>query len=236
MIPVHLFGQPVDITGFEDLAAERGLLLLFDAAQAHGATFGDAGIGGRGAATAWSFYPGKNLGALGDAGAVTTNDHALAGRLRRLRDYGRTSRHAFAEIGSNSRLDELQAAVLRVKLEHLDEWNVHRTQLANRYRSGLSDASLQLPEELPGRRHVWHQFVVRTAARDELMRTLAAEGIQTGIHYPIPPHRQAPYAGQYEPLPLADRLADESLSLPMGLHISAGDADAIVSAILRTAV
>lgn len=234
ILPVHLYGAAVDVDGFEELARRHGLALVFDAAQAHGAAWQDEPLGGRGTATAWSFYPGKNLGAIGDAGAVTTDDAAVAARVRSLRDYGRTSHDEFAECGQNERLDEVQAAVLEVKLEHLPAWQAHRDRQAARYLVGLADTGLGLPVVPLGSVHAWHQFVIRARDRDGLRSALAAEGIETGIHYRIPPHLQRAYAGMgLGPYPVAERLAGELLSLPIAPHVGDADADRVVAALLR---
>ncbi len=219
ILPVHLFGRPVDVNGFEELATRHGLALVFDAAQAHGATFDGRPLGGRGDATAWSFYPTKNLGALGDGGAVTTDNPVLAKAVRQLRDYGRDGRHQFARRGHNSRLDELQAAFLSVKLQHLDRWVGRRREIAARYCEELGGGGeLTLPAMDLHTSSAWHLFVVRFGRRDQLRSALAGFGIATDLHYPIPPHRQPAYADlaqSFGPLPIADRLADEVLSLPM---------------------
>ena len=218
LLPVHLYGRPVDIDGFEKLATRCGLALVFDAAQAHGATYDGRPLGGRGDATAWSFYPTKNLGALGDGGAVTTNDLELAQTIRELRDYGRDGRHHFARRGRNTRLDELQAAFLTIKLEHLDNWVKRRREIAARYCEELSGIELTLPTVDLLDSSAWHLFVVRSRRRDELKSTLTGYGIETDLHYPIPPHRQPAYAElalHFGPLPISEQLADEVLSLPM---------------------
>lgn len=218
ILPVHLYGRPVDVDGFEDLALRHGLALVFDAAQAHGATFDGQPLGGRGDASAWSFYPTKNLGALGDGGAVTTNDPILVQAVRQLRDYGRESRHDFARRGRNTRLDELQAAFLNVKLEYLDRWIGRRRAIAARYCEELASTELIVPSmDLHGS-SAWHLFVVRSRRRDELRSALARSGIQTDMHYPIPPHQQpafADHASRFGSLPIAELLSQEVLSLPM---------------------
>ena len=219
ILPVHLYGRPVDVDGFEELATRHGLALVFDAAQAHGATFDDRPLGGRGDATAWSFYPTKNLGALGDGGAVTTDNPVLAKAVGQLRDYGREGRHQFARRGHNSRLDELQAAFLSIKLQHLDLWVGRRREIAARYCEDLGGGGeLTLPAMDLHASSAWHLFVVRSRRRDQHRSALAECGIATDLHYPIPPHRQPAYADlapSFGPLPIADRLADEVLSLPM---------------------
>ena len=234
ILPVHLYGQPADLRPIMDIAARYGLRVLEDAAQAHGARYRGQRIGAHGDAVAWSFYPGKNLGAFGDAGAVTTNDAELADRIRVLGNYGSRLKYQNDVAGHNSRLDPLQAAILRVKLTHLDEWNARRSELALRYFTGLSGSNLVLPEVPEWADPVWHVFVVRTGARDDLQRSLADAGIGTLIHYPIPPYEQRAYAdlgmlpGRF---PLASLLAGEVLSLPMGPHLHRDSVDAVIAAI-----
>jgi len=219
VIAVHLYGQCADVDALAALAREAGVPLVEDAAQAHGATCGGRRAGTLGRIACFSFYPTKNLGAFGDAGAVTTEDDALAERVRRLRNYGRPGAdYAFAEPGPNERLDELQAAVLRVKLPHLEAWNARRRAHADAWRKGLAGTSLRLPEELPGRHHVYHQFVVRTPRRDALRAELLARGIETGIHYPAALHELAALRGRArvpEPPREAEAVAREALSLPI---------------------
>lgn len=223
ILPVHLYGQPADMGPILDLAVRHGLQVLEDAAQAHGARYHGRRVGGIGNATAWSFYPGKNLGALGDGGAVTTDDPALAERLRALRNYGSSAKYVNAVKGFNSRLDELQAAVLQVKLSRLDEWNGRRRAVAARYVEGLSDLDLTLPHVPPWADPVWHLFVVRTPHRDALQRHMTAGSVGTLIHYPIPPHRQDAYSGLGLPdgaLRVSEAIHREVLSLPMGPHLT----------------
>lgn len=233
VLPVHLYGLPVDVAGFQTLANERGLLLLEDAAQAHGATVHGTRIGGFGTTATWSFYPGKNLGALGDAGAITTDDAALAARLRLLRNYGSTQKYVHDAVGFNSRLDPLQAAVLRVKLRHLDVWNARRDAIARRYLAELSGVGdLRLPVVPAGRASSWHLFVVRTGRRDALRAHLERDGIGTLIHYPIPPHEQRAYASQVRlALHETSREAKELLSLPMGPHLALEDAGRVAASV-----
>jgi dTDP-3-amino-3,4,6-trideoxy-alpha-D-glucose transaminase len=196
--------------------------VLDDAAQAHGATLGGRPVGARADAAAWSFYPGKNLGALGDGGAVTTDDAELAGRLRRLRNYGSERRYEHLEAGGNSRLDELQAAVLRVKLGHLDAWNARRREVAAAYLGALEDvAAVTTPAVRPGGSSSWHLFPVCTADRDALRAHLEAWGVQTLVHYPVAPGRQPAYAGAAPRCPVADAVAATELSLPIGPHLDA---------------
>jgi dTDP-4-amino-4,6-dideoxygalactose transaminase len=238
VMPVHLYGQPAAMDAILAIARRHGLGVLEDAAQAHGATFEGRPVGGLGDAAAWSFYPTKNLGALGDAGAVTTNDEALAGRIRLLRNYGSRERYVHEAAGVNSRLDEIQAAVLRARLARLDEWNARRVAIAARYRRELAGLDLRLPEVAGDREHVWHLFTVGHARRDALRARLEAAGIGTLIHYPVPPHRQAAYADlgiRDEDVPVAARQATETLSLPMGPHLTDEQAVRVVEAIVRAA-
>jgi dTDP-4-amino-4,6-dideoxygalactose transaminase len=216
IVPVHLYGMPAEIDAIVTIARRHGLAVVEDAAQAHGARYRDRPVGSHGDAAAWSFYPGKNLGALGDGGAVTTNDAAIAERVRALHNYGSPRKYVHPIRGFNSRLDPIQAAVLQVKLRHLDAWNARRRRTAGRYLAGLAATPLRLPT-VPG--HVtpaWHQFVVRHPQRDRLQQRLADAGIGTMIHYPIPPHRQQAYADLGVTCALAERICNEVLSLPVG--------------------
>jgi dTDP-4-amino-4,6-dideoxygalactose transaminase len=234
IVPVHLYGRPAAMDDIRAVAARHGLFVLEDAAQAHGARYGGARAGALGDAAAWSFYTSKNLGALGDGGAVTTDDDELAERLRMLRSYGSSEKYRHELSGVNSRLDELQAAVLRVKLEHLDVWNERRRSVAARYLEGLAETELVLPALLDGADHVWHLFVVRTRRRDELRAALADTGIETGVHYPLAPHRQPVFAGLgIDPgsLPVSERLQHEVLSLPIGPHLTDDQVDHVVDRI-----
>jgi dTDP-4-amino-4,6-dideoxygalactose transaminase len=234
IVAVHLYGQPADMDSFRTIASRRGLWLVEDAAQAHGATYKGRQVGGLGDAAAWSFYPTKNLGALGDGGAVTTNNPDVADRVRVLRNYGSRTKYVNEIRGVNSRLDELQAAVLRVKLPLLDGWNQRRRRVAERYLDGLRDTALRLPSAAPGVDPVWHLFVVRSDARDRLQEHLTKNGVQTLIHYPIPPHRQAAYADLGYPVgafPIAERIHRECLSLPIGPHLTDGQVGDVIDAV-----
>lgn len=235
LVPVDLYGHPADHDALGALAREHGLWTLDDAAQAHGARLGGRPVGALAHASAWSFYPGKNLGALGDGGAVTTDDGDLAARLRRLRNYGSDEKYVHLEQGANSRLDELQAAVLRVKLAHLDEWNARRRVVAERYLAGLARSGLGMPVVRSGAEPSWHLFRVRSTERDALRARLAAAGIETGVHYPVPPHRQPAYAGTAAArasLPNAERAAREVLSLPIGPHLTADQVERVIAEVL----
>jgi dTDP-4-amino-4,6-dideoxygalactose transaminase len=238
LLPVHLYGQPADLAPLLRLARKHGLSVLEDAAQAHGARYRGRRIGAHGDAVAWSFYPGKNLGALGDGGAVTTDDAELAGRLRVLRNYGSREKYVNEVRGYNSRLDPLHAAALRVKLKHLDAWNARRSAVAAAYLRGLSDVGLTLPSVPAWADPAWHLFVVRHPRRDALQRALSAAGVGTLIHYPIPPHRQQAYrsAGWHQDaFPLASQLAGEVLSLPMGPHLSAEQVAQVIAQVRTVA-
>ena len=218
IVPVHLYGQPADMDAIFALARPRGIRVVEDACQAHGAEHRGRRVGALADAAAFSFYPTKNLGGVGDGGAVVTADAEVAARVRMLRDGGRADRDRHVVRGVNSRLDELQAAILRVKLRRLDEWNGRRRALAGLYRDGLASAPVALPFEAPWARHVYHLFVVRSAARDALRTRLAADGIDTLVHYPIPLHRQEAFgdAGHASgAFPNAERDAAQVLSLPL---------------------
>lgn len=235
ILPVHLYGQPADLDPILAIARRHGLHVLEDGAQAHGARYKGQRLGAHGDAVAWSFYPGKNLGALGDGGAITTNDPELADRIRVLRNYGSRVKYVNEVQGINSRLDPLQAAVLRVKLAHLDEWNARRSAIARRYQQGLQGCGLKLPQVPQWAEPTWHLYVVRHPDRQALAQRLGAAGVGTLIHYPIPPHRQAAYAGAGHAtgaFPLAERLAGEVLSLPMGPQMAIYALDR-VSAVVR---
>jgi dTDP-4-amino-4,6-dideoxygalactose transaminase len=238
LLPTHLYGQPADIAPLADIARRHGLRLVEDAAQAHGARYRDVRIGAHGNAVCWSFYPSKNLGAAGDAGAVTTDDAALADRVRVLGNYGSAVRYVNEVQGVNSRLDPLQAAILDVKLPHLDAWNARRTRIAAHYLESLRNCDLVLPHVPEWATPVWHLFVIHTSHRDALRTALAADGIATQIHYPIPPHHQQAYAdlGLGEgSFPIAERLAAETLSLPIGPHMADDDVERVIAAVRRWA-
>lgn len=216
IMPVHLYGQPADMDPINEFAVKHGLIVIEDAAQAQGARYKGRRAGSLGHAAGTSFYPGKNLGALGDGGAVLTNDAAIADKVRRLRNYGSTVKYQHELAGYNSRLDELQAAFLREKLRVLDEWNAKRGEIAATYSSLLDDCDCVLPFVPEFSEPVWHLYVIRSKKRDALKAHLEQQGISTVIHYPIPPHQQACYP-QHERYsqPVAEMLAGEVLSLPM---------------------
>lgn len=230
MIPVHLYGCPAPIDEIVCLAQSHGLLVVEDAAQAHGAAWKGRRIGHHGHAATWSFYPGKNLGAFGDGGAVTTDDPELANRIRLLGNYGSQVRYVHEVKGLNSRLDPVQAAILSVKLGHLDSWNDRRRAIAARYTSSLSGTTLTLPAPPRAADPVWHLYVVRHPNRTALQDWLTGQGVETLIHYPCPPHRQAAYATRAS-LPIAEALADEVLSLPIGPQMTDDEVTRVVDAV-----
>ena len=234
LLPVHLYGQPADMDPILDIASRHGLRVIEDAAQAHGARYKGQRIGAHGDIVCWSFYPGKNLGALGDAGAITTNDEALAERVALLRNYGSRQKYVNEEAGVNSRLDPIQAAVLRVKLEVLDEWTERRRAVASAYTKGLTKSDFILPHVPDWADPAWHLYVVRTSDREALQDRMTESDIGTLIHYPIPPHMQKAYTNMEimpEALPLARDLASEVLSLPMGPQLSLDQVQDIVNAL-----
>ena len=234
IMPVHLYGQPVELAPILEFARANGLKVIEDGAQSHGARYRGRRLGAHGDAVTWSFYPGKNLGALGDGGAVTTNDAALAERIRVLRNYGSRVKYHNEVIGYNSRLDELQAALLRVKLPKLDADNAHRAAIAQHYLNALQGSSLGLPEIAEGCESAWHLFVVRHPQRDKLAKSLAEKGIGTVIHYPIPPHLQPAYASlgiNRGSLPISEAMHAEVLSLPIGPTMTMAQADAVIAAL-----
>ena len=218
ILPVHLYGQPARMDEIRHIARRHGLKVVEDACQAHGARYGAARAGAMGDAGCFSFYPGKNLGGYGDGGAVVTDDPKVAERLRLDRNYGSRVKYVHDSAGFNSRLDTLQAAVLRIKLRRLDGWNARRRELAALYRELLADADVLLPAEMRGVEHVYHLFVIRHPERDRLIADLHARGIGAGVHYPIPIHEQAPYAGIRtvpDGAPVSTMLARQILSLPL---------------------
>lgn len=229
ILPVHLYGRLADMPAIMDVAKRHKLLVLEDSAQAHGVSRDKIKAGNWGNASAFSFYPGKNLGALGDAGAITTNDEELANTLRALRNYGSHEKYKNLYQGVNSRLDEIQAAMLNVKLPYLDNEILHRRKVANAYRQGINNVEIILPTIQDENAHVWHVFVVRCKHRDNLQKYLADNGVQTLIHYPIPPHKQQAYK-EWNDLsyPISEQIHTEVLSLPIGPTISMSDVDKII--------
>ncbi len=231
-VPVHLYGHPGDIDGILRLCAERSLWLLEDCAQAHGAAWQGRRVGSFGRAGAFSFYPSKNLTVMGDGGLLVTDDEDVAGRCRRLRDHGRLNKDVHAEAGFNLRFNEIQAAVGRVLLRRLDAMNDRRRILATRYARGLSGLPLVLPAEAPGARHVYHLYVIRTRERDALAKFLKERGLATGIHYPVPSHRQ-PAVEHLNPPALehTERVVKEILTLPMSAGHTDAEVDEVISAV-----
>lgn len=235
IVPVHLYGQPCDMDAVMAVAGQHGLVVVEDGAQAHGATWGDQKVGSFGHLGCFSFFPGKNLGALGDAGAVVGDDPALLQKVRMLANHGRKEKYLHEMIGTNSRLDSLQAAVLRVKLPHLDAWNVARRHAAQRYLELLAGLDgVRLPACDPKAQHVYHLFAIRVSARDALLAGLKEDGISAGVHYPVPVHAQPAFAdlGYADAdLPVTAEAAATVLSLPMHPMLSDGDVERVAAAI-----
>jgi dTDP-3-amino-3,4,6-trideoxy-alpha-D-glucose transaminase len=232
VLAVHFYGLPVDLAALAALCTARGLILLEDAAQAHGARYAGRPIGGFGAATALSFHPSKNLGAFGDGGAVLTSSEGLAARLRVIRNLGKADKYRFTELAPNTKLDTLQAAILDVKLAHLDAWVARRRALAARYRAGLTGVGdLVLPDDHGPATHAYHLYVVRTAQRAALRADLAAHDIATGLHYPIAAARQPVFADRFagQAFPVADQLADTVLSLPLSHEHDDAEVDQVIA-------
>jgi dTDP-4-amino-4,6-dideoxygalactose transaminase len=234
VVVVHLYGQMADMDALSRTAEQLGIAIIEDAAQAHGATWHGRRAGSVGRAGCFSFYPGKNLGAFGDAGAVVTSDAALAMRLRALRDHGRASGSHYQHeyLGTNSRLDAVQAVVLSAKLERLDGWNEARRAIAARYRAAIAETAIEFVEEAPGAHGVYHLAVARVPQRDRVRQWLQSQGIETGIHYPTPIHRLTPYEHlSAQPLPMAELAAEQVLSLPMFPHMTPAQVSHVCRAI-----
>jgi dTDP-4-amino-4,6-dideoxygalactose transaminase len=234
LLPVHLYGQPADLGPLLEIGRRHGIPVVEDAAQAHGAKYQGTGAGTLGLCGCYSFYPGKNLGAYGEGGAVVTDDDRIASRLRALRDHAQSQRYHHDEVGYNYRMDAFQGAVLGIKLRHLEAWTEARRRLADRYQERLAGLPPQLPAVAPGRRHVWHLFVVLHPERDRLRRELEARGIPTGLHYPVPVHLQKAYAhlGHREgDFPVAERIARECLTLPLFPEMTEAQQDRIIDAL-----
>lgn len=230
---VHLYGRAMDMTRIWEIARRYNLKVIEDSAQAHGAMYNGRRVGNLGDASGFSFYPGKNLGCLGDGGAVTTNDDELAEKIRALRNYGSDVKYHFPYRGTNSRLDEIQAALLRVKLPHLDNDNAIRRRIAERYCSGIKNPNIVLPS-LPddAMQNVWHVFPIRVQNRTEFQQYLSDNGIQTVIHYPIPPHRQPAYTEWHNlSLPIAEKIHEEIISLPISPVMSEEEVHKVVDVI-----
>jgi len=238
ILAVHLYGQPADMDALRRISDSSGVALIEDAAQAHGARYGGSRAGSLGRAACFSFYPSKNLGALGDAGAVVTNDEDLAERIRLLRDLGQARKYEHVVPGHNERLDTLHAAVLRRKLRHLDGWNDSRREAAAAYGEALAVLDVDVPAEAVGREHVWHLYVIRAADRDRLRSSLADLGIATGIHYPLPLHLEPVLASlghRRGEFPVAEDWTSRGLSLPMFAGIESSEIDAVVEALRQSA-
>lgn len=231
IIPVHLYGQPCEMDRIGEIARRHGLKVIEDAAQAHGARWNGQRVGSLGDIACFSFYPGKNLGAYGDGGAVVSQDESLIGRVRMLANHGRREKYTHEIIGINSRLDGLQAAILRVKLRHLDEWNAMRRRHAAHYMQGLADCSVTLPAVHPHAEPVWHLFVVRVSDREDLRAKLKQQTIETGVHYPLPLHRQPAYRETdrfNRHLKTTERIAEQVLSLPLYPEITREQLDCVI--------
>ncbi len=236
IVPVHLYGEPAMMAEINDLAESKGLAVVADAAQAIGASSRGMKLGQLAQTSTLSFYPAKNLGALGDGGAVLTQDAQLAAKLRRLRNYGSETKYVHDELGFNSRLDELQAAFLRVKLTRVSGWNQRRSEIATEYSAELSGTGLILPEISSQDNSSWHLYVVRSRNRGEFVAGMLQQGVQTQIHYPIPPHKQGAYAdSRYVELPITEAIANEVVSLPIGPHLSPNQVEYVVSAAIKVA-
>lgn len=235
VIAVHLYGFPCELSPLLEITKRRGIFCIEDAAQAHGAQYEGKRIGSHSHVVAWSFYPGKNLGALGDGGAITTNDSKLAEAIRRFCNYGSSEKYVHLTKGVNSRLDPIQASVLRVKLKFLDQWNEQRQAIADQYRTELQGLKFDLPQPTNISDSVWHLYCLRVSDRDRCRQVLLDAGIETMIHYPTPPHLQGAYASLNcrESFPVAEHVADELLSLPMGPMMESGHVSYICD-VLRT--
>lgn len=234
IMAVHLYGQPADMQAINEIAKKYDLKVIEDSAQAHGATYKGMRTGGLGDAAGFSFYPGKNLGALGDAGAMVTNDKELADKVRALGNYGSDYKYHHIYQGNNSRLDEMQAAFLRIKLRNLDRWNANRVETAQKYLEGIHNPEVILPQISPDSTHVFHIFAIRCARREELEKYLNEKGIGTNKHYPIPMHMQGAYRGlgiQQGELPLAEKISATELSIPMYYGMTDEEIDYVIQAI-----
>jgi dTDP-4-amino-4,6-dideoxygalactose transaminase len=235
VVVTHLYGLPADMDGLRAVAARHGLPLVEDACQAIGSTFGGRRAGALGDVGCFSFFPTKNLGGAGDGGAITTGDAQRAAALRRLRSHGAREKYVHEAVGLNSRLDEIQAAILRVKLRHLDASIGARRALASRYDAGLAALGEALPREPPGRVGNRHLYTIRSPRRDALRAALAGEGIESAVHYPLPPFQQPVYAGRYDPaaFPHAVKAAAEVLSLPLSAELDPAEVDRVIAAVRR---
>ncbi|MGA7919135.1 MAG: DegT/DnrJ/EryC1/StrS family aminotransferase, partial [Candidatus Acidiferrales bacterium] len=237
IMPVHLYGQPADMEAVMAIAKKHNLLVIEDAAQAHGAKYGGKLAGSWGHAAAFSFYPGKNLGAYGDGGMITTNDAAMAEKIRYLRNYGQKVKYEHVVVGTNSRLDTIQAAILRVKLRHLDRWNSLRNEHAAAYSSALADGPFVLPKIAANRTHIFHLYVVQTDNRASVQEFLSDRGIATGIHYPIPIHLQKACKNlgyRKGDFPVTEQAAGRILSLPMFPELTSQQCNWVTAALLQS--
>ncbi len=234
IIAVHLYGQTANMDEINDIAKKHGLIVIEDAAQAHGATYKEKRAGNLGDAAGFSFYPGKNLGAMGDAGAVTTNDSKIAEKVRALANYGSDYKYHHIYAGNNSRLDEIQAAILLVKLQNLDKWNTYRQKVADQYLEGIKNKKVILPSVKRDRSHVWHIFALRMKERNNFEKYLNSQGIGTTIHYPTPIHLQNAYKNlnlKKGILPIAEEISDTEISIPMYYGISDEEINYIINII-----
>jgi len=234
ILPVHLYGQACDMEELAAIARRHKLWLVGDGAQAHGATWRGRPIAAFGEATTFSFYPGKNLGAAGDGGAIVTQNENLAAQVRRLANHGRAEKYLHDTVGRNSRLDTLQAAVLSVKLTRLDDWNQRRSQLADLYLKRLRDVPVRLPATNPAAGHVWHLFTIGLKDRPSIQQALSAAGVESGIHYPVPLHLQPAFRGQYGSagaFPNSEHISETTVSLPLYPELSEADLQRVVDAI-----
>ncbi|MBW6512828.1 MAG: DegT/DnrJ/EryC1/StrS family aminotransferase [Desulfuromonadaceae bacterium] len=232
IMPVHLYGRPARMDLISEIAKRYRLKVIEDAAQAHGARFQGRKAGSLGDAAAFSFYPGKNLGAIGDGGAITTNDPKLAELLRSLRNYGSDEKYVHTHAGVNSRLDEIQAAILRVKLRQLDRWNQRRREISSIYSANISESDLVLPSSHFEEESSWHLYVVRSSIRDRLLNDLQKSGVGVMIHYPVPPYRQDAYkstSNHCDQFAVTDAICAEILSLPIGPHLTDRQVDLVVN-------
>ena len=239
MLPVHLYGHPANMDPLVEIARRHKLVLIEDAAQAHGAEYKGRRVGSIGDMGCFSFYPGKNLGAYGEGGAVVTGNAEYAGKIRMLRDWGQDRKYHHLYLGYNYRMEGIQGAILKVKLRHLEAWTEARRAHARRYREILADAGVQLPEEMSWARHVYHVFAVRTAEREALQNSLHQAGVQTGIHYPVPVHEQPGYADARHKrgdFPESERAAAEVLSLPMYAELTEDQLQQVADSLRKTTV
>ena len=230
IIPVHLYGQPAELDTIINIAKANNIYVIEDAAQAHGATYNSKKIGSHGDLVIWSFYPGKNLGAFGDGGAITTKDANLASKVRMLANYGSREKYVHDDLGVNSRLDPMQASILNIKLKYLDRWNDRRRFVANKYLCELNVLDVKLPQEFNVKEASWHLFPIRCADRDNVVSKLQLMDIDVLIHYPIPIHRQKAYLAEYGSLklPICEKMSSQLLSLPIGPHLSLAQVEFVI--------